>query len=80
MSVVQIEEKKEVASYTPEDENERGRCGDGAEETCQEAERASEGEPVNFEVIDGKATEQERETDEDPNSDEEPGGDMQADV
>lgn len=45
---------------------------------CQEAERATEGEPVNFEVIDSKATEQERETDEDPNSDEEPEGDMQA--
>lgn len=45
---------------------------------CQEAEKATEGEPVNFEVIDRKATEQERETDEDPNSDEEPEGDMQA--
>lgn len=35
---------------------------------CQEAERATEGEPVNFEVIDSQATEQERETGEDPNS------------
>lgn len=73
--------KRDIVSYfCPQKKDDKANVEtepDRDAETCEEAERATERELVNFGEISSKATEQEQEQDEDPNSEDEPEGDIQ---